>query len=47
MIKDKIPPPEALQKLVIFIPADKAGMISDEITVKKIRKRTFSAHGYG
>lgn len=47
MIKDKIPPPEALQKLVIFIPADKAGMIKDEITVKKIGKRTFSAHGYG
>jgi hypothetical protein len=47
MIKDKITPPKALQRLIILIPADKAGMIKDEITVKKIGKRTFSAHGYG
>jgi len=47
MIKDKIPPSPPLQKLIIFIPGDKVGMIKDKITLKRIGARTFSAHGYG
>jgi len=46
-VKDKIPPAKPLERLILIIPADKAGMIKDEITVKKVGKRTFSAHGYG
>jgi len=47
MIKDAIPPSKALEKLIIFIPGDRLGMIKDEITVKRIGVRTFAAHGYG
>ncbi len=47
MIKDEIPSARPLRKLVILIPDDKAGMIKDEIRLKRVGRRTFAAHGYG
>jgi hypothetical protein len=47
VIKDEIPSRKPLQKLIIFIPDDKVGMIKDEIVVRRVGTRTFVAHGYG
>jgi hypothetical protein len=47
MIKDEIPPEKRLQRLILLIPATEAGMIKDEIRLKRIGTRTFAAHGYG
>ena len=47
MIKDKIPLEKPLQKLIILIPDNAAGMIKDEIRLKRVGTRTFVAHGYG
>jgi len=47
MIKDEIPSEKPLQKLIILIPDTKAGMIKDEIRLKRVGARTFAAHGYG
>ena len=47
MIKDEIPSSKPLQRLVILIPDDKAGMIKDEIRLRRVGTRTFAAHGYG
>jgi hypothetical protein len=47
MIKDKIPLEKPLQKLIILIPDNAAGMIKDEIRLKRVGTRTFAAHGYG
>ena len=47
MIKDEIPSEKSLQKLIILIPDKVAGMIKDEIRLKRVGARTFAAHGYG
>jgi hypothetical protein len=47
MIKDEIPPAKPLQKFILLIPDERAGMIKDEITLKKVGARTFTATGYG
>jgi hypothetical protein len=47
MIKDEIPSAKPLQKLIILIPDDKARMIKDEISLRRVGARTFAVHGYG
>jgi hypothetical protein len=47
MIKDEIPSEKSLQKLIILIPDKVAGMIKDEIRLKRVGTRTFAASGYG
>jgi hypothetical protein len=47
MIKDEIPSEKPLQRLVILIPDGVAGMIKDEIRLKRVGTRTFAASGYG
>ncbi len=47
MIKDEIPQEKPLQKLILLIPDERAGMIKDEIRLKRIGTRMFAAHGYG
>jgi len=47
MIKDEIPRKEPLRKLILLIPDTGAGMIKDEIRLKRVGTRTFVAHGYG
>jgi|WetSurMetagenome_2_1015567.scaffolds.fasta_scaffold1551487_1 hypothetical protein len=47
MIKDEIPTSKPLQRLIILIPDERAGMIKDEIVVRRVGTRTFAAHGYG
>ena len=34
-----------LERIVLYIPADKTGMIRDEINLKRIAPHTFAAHG--
>lgn len=45
MIQDKIPISKAYQQLILLIPEDKAGMIQDEIRLRKVAGRTFAAYG--
>ena len=47
MIQDKIPPLEPCLRLILVIPADKDGMIQDEIRLRRQSRRTFVADGYG
>jgi hypothetical protein len=47
MIQDKIPLLEPCLRLILVIPADKDGMIQDEIRLRRKSRRTFVADGYG
>ena len=47
MIQDKIPFFKPYQRLILLIPADKDGMIQDEIRLRRQSRRTFVADGYG
>lgn len=43
VIQDKIPPAKPLLRLILVIPADKYGMIQDEIRLRRQSRRTFVA----
>jgi hypothetical protein len=45
VIKDEIPPSKPYQQLVLLIPEDKAGMIKDEIRLRRVDISTFAAYG--
>jgi len=45
MIQDKIPPSKSLQKLILLIPADRTGVIQDEILLRRVDGSTFAAYG--
>lgn len=45
MIKDEIPPSNAVVELVLLIPGDAAGMIKDEIRLRKVDNCKFAAYG--
>jgi len=47
MIQDKIPLLEPCLRLILVIPADKDGMIQDEIRLRRQSRCTFVADGYG
>jgi len=47
MIQDKIPLSRPCLRLILVIPADKGGMIQDEIRLRRQSRRTFVADGYG
>jgi hypothetical protein len=47
MIQDKIPFSKPCLRLILVIPADKDGMIQDEIRLRRQSRRTFVADGYG
>ena len=47
MIQDKIPLLEPCLRLILMIPADKDGMIQDEIRLRRQSRRTFVADGQG
>ena len=47
MIQDKIPLSQPCLRLILVIPADKGGMIQDEIRLRRQSRRTFVADGYG
>jgi len=47
MIQDKIPLSKPCLRLILMIPADKDGMIQDEIRLRRQSRRTFVADGYG
>jgi hypothetical protein len=47
MIQDKIPLSRPCLRLTLVIPADKDGMIQDEIRLRRQSRRTFVADGYG
>ncbi|HXW69443.1 MAG TPA: hypothetical protein VEJ88_07515 [Dissulfurispiraceae bacterium] len=45
VIQDKIPPSKPIQTLLLLIPADKSGMIQDEIRLRRVDNTTFAAYG--
>ncbi|MBI5634506.1 MAG: hypothetical protein HZA15_13630 [Nitrospirae bacterium] len=45
VIKDEIPTSKPYQELVLIIPAESAGMIKDEIRLRRVDITTFAAHG--
>ena len=45
VIQDKIPPKNLYQRLTLLIPACRAGVIQDEIVLKRLTGSTFIAHG--
>ena len=45
MIQDKRAPSEPIQKLILLIPADKSGVIQDEIRLRRVEGTTFAAYG--
>jgi len=47
MIQDKIPLLASCLRLILVIPADKDGMIQDEIRLRRQSRCTFVADGYG
>jgi hypothetical protein len=47
MIQDKIPLSKPCLRLILVIPADKDGMIQDEIRLRRQSQHTFVADGYG
>jgi hypothetical protein len=47
MIQDKIPLSKPCLRLILVIPADKDGMIQDEIRLRRQSRHTFVADGYG
>ena len=47
MIQDKIALSKPCQRLILVIPADKDGMIQDEIRLRRQSRHTFVADGYG
>jgi hypothetical protein len=47
MIQDKIPLSKACLRLILVIPANKDGMIQDEIRLRRQSQHTFVADGYG
>lgn len=44
-IQDKIPISKPYQQLILLIPEDKAGMIQDEIRLRRVAGYTFAAYG--
>jgi hypothetical protein len=47
MIQDKTPLSKPCLRLILMIPADKDGMIQDEIRLRRQSRCTFVADGYG
>lgn len=47
MIQDKIPLSKPCLRLILVIPADRDGVIQDEIRLRRQSRRTFVADGYG
>jgi hypothetical protein len=47
MIQDKRPLSKPYLRLILVIPADKDGMIQDEIRLRRQSPRIFVADGYG
>jgi len=47
MIQDRIPLSKPCLRLILVIPADKDGMIQDEIRLRRQSQHTFVADGYG
>jgi hypothetical protein len=45
MIQDKIPPSRPYQQLVLLIPDTVAGVIQDEIRLRRVVGSTFAAYG--
>jgi hypothetical protein len=45
VIQDTIPPENAYEQLTLLIPACRAGVIQDEIVLKRLTASTFIAHG--
>jgi hypothetical protein len=45
MIQDEIPPAKPCLKLVLILPVIRDEMIQDEITLRRIDRSTFAAHG--
>jgi hypothetical protein len=45
VIKDKIPPSEPYQELVLLIPESLSGVIKDEIRLRRVDISTFTAYG--
>ncbi|HXW69302.1 MAG TPA: hypothetical protein VEJ88_06805 [Dissulfurispiraceae bacterium] len=45
MIQDKIPLSKPVQTLLLLIPADKSGVIQDEIRLRRVDNTTFAAYG--
>ena len=45
MIQDKIPPSKPIQELILLIPADRTGVIQDEIRLRRVDSSTFAAYG--
>lgn len=45
VIQDTMPPKNAYQQLTLLIPACRAGVIQDEIVLKRLTASTFIAHG--
>lgn len=45
MIKDEIPRSKPMVELVLLIPVDTAGMIKDEIRLRKVGAHRFAAYG--
>jgi hypothetical protein len=45
VIQDAMPPKNAYQQLTLLIPACRAGVIQDEIVLKRLTASTFIAHG--
>lgn len=45
VIQDEIPSAKPYQQLVLLIPADKTGMIQDEIRLRRVAPSTFAAYG--
>lgn len=45
VIQDKIPPAKPYRELLLLIPEDKAGVIQDEIRLRRVAPSTFAAYG--
>jgi hypothetical protein len=45
VIQDTMPPKNAYEQLTLLIPACRAGVIQDEIVLKRLTASTFIAHG--
>jgi len=45
MIQDEIPSSKLIQRLILLIPADKTGVIQDEIRLRRVDSTTFAAYG--
>jgi hypothetical protein len=45
VIQDEIPPATPVRRYVLLIPGTTAGMIQDEIILRRVDRTTFSAYG--